>query len=49
MAAERRKGFDVLVVDDDPGVRNLLVDFFSERGLQVGSASDGRAATALEP
>src|SRR5262252_5081102 len=49
MAAERRTGFEALVADDDPGVRELLVDFLSDRGLQVGSAVDGRAAvTALE-
>jgi two-component system response regulator AtoC len=49
LSAERRKGFEALVADDDAGVRELLVDFLSERGLQVGSALDGRAAvTALE-
>jgi DNA-binding NtrC family response regulator len=48
-SVERRKGFEALVADDDPGVRDLLVDFLSDRGLQVGSAVDGRAAvTALE-
>ena len=49
MPVERRTGFEALVADDDPGVRELLVDFLSDRGLQVGSAVDGRAAvTALE-
>jgi DNA-binding NtrC family response regulator len=47
--AESRKGFDVLVADDDAGVRELLTDFLSERGLNVASTADGRAAvTALE-
>jgi len=49
LSAERRRGFEALVADDDPGVRDLLVEFLSNRGLQVGSAVDGRAAvTALE-
>src|SRR5262245_14130958 len=49
MPVERRTGFEALVADDDRGVRELLVDFLSDRGLQVGSAVDGRAAvTALE-
>jgi DNA-binding NtrC family response regulator len=40
--------FDVLVADDDAGVRDLLVDFLSQRGLRAASAADGRAAvTAL--
>jgi DNA-binding NtrC family response regulator len=44
-----RRPFDVLVADDDAGVRELLVDFLSDRGLAVASTPDGRAAvTALE-
>lgn len=41
-----RKGFDVLVADDDAGVRDLLSDFLGERGLTVASTGDGRAAVA---
>ena len=41
--------FEALVADDDDGVRELLVDFLTERGVRVASAVDGRAAvTALE-
>jgi DNA-binding NtrC family response regulator len=36
--------FDVLVADDDPAVRELLAEFFRSRGLDVTTASDGRAA-----
>ncbi len=40
---------EVLVVDDDQGVRELLVEFLRGMKLRVVSASDGRAAiTAIE-
>ena len=40
---------EVLVVDDDPGVRELLVEYLRGMKLKVASASDGRAAiTAIE-
>ena len=40
---------EVLVVDDDPGVRELLVEFCRGLELKVASTSDGRAAiTAIE-
>ena len=40
---------DVLVVDDDPGVRELLAEFLRRMQLKVASASNGRAAiTAIE-
>lgn len=46
---DQRRHFDVLIADDDSGVRDLLVDFLGERGLSVASTPDGRAAvTALE-
>ena len=38
--------FEALVADDDEGVRELLVDFLTERGIRVASAIDGRAAVA---
>lgn len=31
----------VLVVDDDPGVRELLTDFLASRGYAVETAADG--------
>ena len=36
----------VLVVDDEPGLRRLLTDLFSQEGYGVSAASDG--AQALE-
>ena len=36
----------VLVVDDDPLVRMLAVDFFEEMGCEVVEAADGREALA---
>lgn len=37
---------EVLVVDDDPDVRELLVEHLRSRGLRVATAADGRAAIA---
>jgi CheY-like chemotaxis protein len=36
----------VLVVDDDPGIRLLLVTFLRRRGFQLLQASNGREAIA---
>jgi len=36
----------VLVVDDEPDVRELMAEFFRDHGCEVGSAVDGRAAIA---
>jgi two-component system response regulator AtoC len=44
--APKLKTFDALVADDDAGVRDLLTDFLSDRGLEVASAADGRGAVA---
>ncbi len=38
--------FEVLVVDDEPGARELLYEFFQARGFAVAAAQDGRAAIA---
>ena len=46
MTTESRRAFEVLVADDDPGVRELLTDFLVSRGLAVATACDGRAAVA---
>jgi DNA-binding NtrC family response regulator len=35
---------EVLVVDDDPDVRELLVEHLRSKGLRVATAADGRAA-----
>lgn len=38
--------FEVLVVDDEVDVRELLVEYFRDRGFEVASAADGRGAIA---
>lgn len=48
MDAVLPREFDTLVADDDPGIRDLLVDFLRSRGRIVAAVGDGRAAvTAL--
>jgi DNA-binding NtrC family response regulator len=37
---------DVLVVDDEPEIAELLVEYFRGRGLRVASAGDGPSAVA---
>lgn len=37
----------ILVVDDDPAVRNLIQRFLSKQNYQVESAEDGKTALAL--
>ncbi|MDO8547815.1 MAG: response regulator [Nitrospirales bacterium] len=37
----------ILVVDDDPTIRNLLTDFLSTRGYRVQTAPDGPTTLAL--
>lgn len=39
-------GFEILVIDDDPQIRELLVEYLRAKGFRVGSAGDGRAAVA---
>lgn len=36
--------FEVLVVDDEPAARELLLEFFQSRGFTVTGAQDGRTA-----
>lgn len=36
----------VLVVDDEPDIRELMAEFFRDHGCEVGCAVDGRAAIA---
>ena len=44
-----RAQWDALVVDDDEQIRELLISYFTSRGLNVTGAQDGRAAiSALE-
>jgi len=37
----------ILVVDDDPAIRNLILRFLSKKNYQVQSAHDGKTALAL--
>jgi DNA-binding response OmpR family regulator len=37
----------ILVVDDDPSIRNLIVRFLSQRNYQVEAAGDGKSALEL--
>lgn len=39
-------GFEALVVDDEPDIRELLAEYLRGRGLIVATAHDGRAAVA---
>lgn len=39
-----RPVFEVLVVDDEPDLRELLIEFFRRRGIGVAGVADGRAA-----
>ena len=49
MPSDGQPTFEVLIADDDPDIRELLAEFFRDRGLVVATAADGRAAvTALE-
>jgi CheY-like chemotaxis protein len=36
----------ILVVEDDPGLRETLAEVLAERGYEVSCAADGRAALA---
>lgn len=36
----------ILVVDDDPAIRDLLMDFLRKRGYRVQTAQDGQTALA---
>ena len=38
--------WEVMVVDDDEGIRELIVSYFNNLGMLVTSAADGRAAIA---
>jgi len=38
--------FEVLVVDDEPAARELIVEYFNSLGFHVTGAQDGRAAIA---
>lgn len=37
----------ILVVDDDPAIRNLIIRFLSQKNYQMESAHDGKTALAM--
>jgi DNA-binding NtrC family response regulator len=39
--------FEVLVVDDEPEARELLIEYFRSLGFRVSGAADGRAAISV--
>ncbi len=39
----------VLVVDDEPGIREMLVEYFGMQGFETADAADGAAARAKVP
>lgn len=43
---ELATSFEVLVVDDEPAARELIVEYFNSLGFRVTGAQDGRAAIA---
>jgi|YNPNPStandDraft_1061719.scaffolds.fasta_scaffold11644_3 general secretion pathway protein E len=45
--AVQQKQLSVLIVDDDPGMCETLVDILEDRGFSVGSAQDGKTALEL--
>jgi DNA-binding NtrC family response regulator len=45
-ASDLSSCLEVLVVDDEPAARELLVDYFRTLGFRVSGAHDGRAAIA---
>jgi len=46
MPPQAHAPLNVLVVDDEPEIRELLVEYFHERGFETATAGDGRAAIA---
>lgn len=43
---DTRAPLEILIVDDEPDIRDLLAEFFRERRYDVTLAADGRAAVA---
>lgn len=46
MPSQPHTALNVLVVDDEPEIRELLVEYFRDRGFETATAGDGRAAIA---
>jgi two-component system OmpR family response regulator len=43
MEPEMESGARVLIVDDDPGIRDVVSEFLARHGYQVETAADGKA------
>ena len=41
------KGFEILVIDDEPEIREFRAEHLRARGCRVATASDGFAAVSL--
>ncbi len=49
MPAQAHTPLQVLIADDEPEIRELLAEYFRDRGFETSTAADGRAAiTAIE-
>ncbi len=46
MPPQPQTALNVLVVDDEPEIRELLVEYFRDHGVETATAGDGRAAIA---
>jgi DNA-binding NtrC family response regulator len=46
MPQQPHTALNVLVVDDEPEIRELLVEYFRDHGCETATAGDGRAAIA---
>ncbi len=46
MPLKPHTALDVLIVDDEPEIRELLVESFRDHGFETSTAGDGRAAIA---
>lgn len=44
---ETLAGNDILVIDDNPGIRQLLTEFFSKAGFNVRTAANGSEAIQM--
>ncbi|HYG27966.1 MAG TPA: response regulator [Caulobacteraceae bacterium] len=46
MDTETETGARILIVDDDPGIRDVVADFLGKHGFQVDTAADGKGMDA---
>jgi DNA-binding NtrC family response regulator len=46
MPQQAHTPLNVLIVDDEPEIRELLVEYFRDHGFETATAGDGRAAIA---